>query len=404
MASNDLELVGKLLFEEEGPALDFKREQYRFAGATDRDKSELLKDILAFANAWRRSDAYILIGVEEVKGAKGIVVGIADDLDDAQLQQFVNSKTQRPVNFSHRALSFGGAKIGLLHVPVQQRPFYLKRDYGKLSKSVVYVRRGSSTAVADPDEIARMGQDHTANLQVLPKLDLSLGESEYEGAIGRAIQVAVKDLVVPSPEEIPDYRKKSSVVFGAFNPLERINPDYYRELAKYVRVAEARKGFYFIVRNEGDIVAHDVRVFCEIPRKEGLILHDCSNKPRRPQRKHEMFMVPVSHSETVEPWDLTVGSYGNNIRVEAEIGKIQPKATVRTIRKLYVGARSSGVYNVSALVYSDDLPQPAKFDLSFDVQVVQEEANIDRLEELNHERIISSDFYRKYKDSVSREE
>lgn len=62
-------LFEELLHEEEGPSLDFKREQYRFNSCDDEARSELLKDILAFANAWRRSDAYILIGVEEVKEA-----------------------------------------------------------------------------------------------------------------------------------------------------------------------------------------------------------------------------------------------------------------------------------------------------------------------------------------------
>lgn len=89
-------LIDQLLFGEEGNTLDFKSEQYRFSGATDDEKSELLKDILAFANAWRRADAYILIGVKEVKGGRSEVVGIADHLDDAHIQQFVNSKTQRP--------------------------------------------------------------------------------------------------------------------------------------------------------------------------------------------------------------------------------------------------------------------------------------------------------------------
>jgi len=59
-----------LLNEEEGTTLDFKSKQYLFAGATDEEKSELLKDILAFANAWRRSDAYILLGVEEVRNCQ----------------------------------------------------------------------------------------------------------------------------------------------------------------------------------------------------------------------------------------------------------------------------------------------------------------------------------------------
>ncbi|MGH7393589.1 MAG: AlbA family DNA-binding domain-containing protein [Candidatus Rokuibacteriota bacterium] len=98
------ELFERLLYEEEGPTLDFKREQYRFASASDEEKAELLKDILGFANAWRRSEAYILIGVGEVRGGRSMALGIsaADHLDDHSLQQFVNSKTNRPVLLAMR--------------------------------------------------------------------------------------------------------------------------------------------------------------------------------------------------------------------------------------------------------------------------------------------------------------
>ena len=47
----------RLLYEEESPTLDFKRDQYRLAKASGEDKSELLKDILGMANASRRSEA-----------------------------------------------------------------------------------------------------------------------------------------------------------------------------------------------------------------------------------------------------------------------------------------------------------------------------------------------------------
>ena len=80
----DDEFLAGLLYEEEGATLDFKKEQYRFATATKEDKSELLKDILGFANAWRRADAYVLIGVEEVRGGKSIVHGVESQLDDHQ--------------------------------------------------------------------------------------------------------------------------------------------------------------------------------------------------------------------------------------------------------------------------------------------------------------------------------
>jgi predicted HTH transcriptional regulator len=92
----DSNLLTILLNENESTSLDFKRDQYPFVGATDDEKSELLKDILAFTNAWRHADAYILIGVDEKQDNS--VVGVSAHFDDASLQQFVNSKTQRKTN------------------------------------------------------------------------------------------------------------------------------------------------------------------------------------------------------------------------------------------------------------------------------------------------------------------
>ena len=156
------DLFERLLYEEESTTLDFKKEQYRFAKASDEDKSELLKDILGFANAWRRSEAYILIGVEDVRGGRGNVVGIpaTDHLDDHSLQQFVNNLTNRPVRFHYEAFGFEGKQVGVVCIEERQaRPLYLKSNYGKLRKTDVYVRRGSSTdptKPAGPDEIALM--------------------------------------------------------------------------------------------------------------------------------------------------------------------------------------------------------------------------------------------------------
>ena len=63
----DSHLIEQLLHEEESSTLDFKNRQYKFLKADDVTKSELLKDILAFTNSWRRTTAYILTGVKEVK-------------------------------------------------------------------------------------------------------------------------------------------------------------------------------------------------------------------------------------------------------------------------------------------------------------------------------------------------
>ena len=46
-----MSMLEELLYEEESSTLDFKGKQYNFIGGDEPQKSELLKDILAFANA-----------------------------------------------------------------------------------------------------------------------------------------------------------------------------------------------------------------------------------------------------------------------------------------------------------------------------------------------------------------
>ncbi|NJN37299.1 MAG: ATP-binding protein, partial [Nitrospiraceae bacterium] len=60
------------------------------------------------------------------------------------------------MTFSYRAYPFEGKQIGVLTVPQQDRPIYLMKNYGKLQKQVVYYRQGTTTAIATPDDIARM--------------------------------------------------------------------------------------------------------------------------------------------------------------------------------------------------------------------------------------------------------
>ena len=152
----DQNLLETLLNEDESSSLDFKRDQYPFDGASDDEKSELLKDVLAFANAWRRNDAYILIGVEEVRGSRSQPVGVGVHLDDAKLQQFVSSKTQKPLQLAYEVQRVDDVEIGVIRIPVQDRPFFPRKDFGRLRKYTVYLRHGSSTNIADPDEITRM--------------------------------------------------------------------------------------------------------------------------------------------------------------------------------------------------------------------------------------------------------
>ena len=159
------EMLEALLSMDEGPTLDFKREQYPIEKSeTDEIKSELLKDILAMVNADRYRTAYILVGVEEVKGGRSNVVGVDRHWEDASLHQFVNYKTNRPAEFSYTPFQVDDKEIGVFRIPIQTRPVYASKKYGKVGANTVYVRDGSSTAVATPDHIAAMGRAQTPKL------------------------------------------------------------------------------------------------------------------------------------------------------------------------------------------------------------------------------------------------
>jgi len=184
----DQSSIENLINEEESSSLDFKGEQYPFEKATDADKGELIKDILAFTNAWRRSDAYILIGVNEVHGGRSIPVGVQMHLDDAKLQQFVNSKTNRPVDFSYEVATVDQLEIGIINIPLQERPIYLVKDFGGFLKNTVYIRRGSSTAIATPDEVSKMrlpleGTSRKPILSLVGRVCSATGRLQVEVAI-----------------------------------------------------------------------------------------------------------------------------------------------------------------------------------------------------------------------------
>ena len=79
-------------------------------------------------------------------------------LDDANLHQFVTSKTNKAAMFSYFSFATEGKEIGVLWIPTQPKPIYIKNDYGRLKAATVYLRDGSSTRIASPDEIAAMGR------------------------------------------------------------------------------------------------------------------------------------------------------------------------------------------------------------------------------------------------------
>jgi hypothetical protein len=395
----DPALIDILLYGEEGVDLDFKRDQYKFTKASDEEKGELLKDILAFANSWRRSDAFILIGVKEVKGGKSEVIGTTEKLDDAQIQQFVNSKVQKPITFSYRNLDFKKMHIGVIHIPIQNRPFYLKKDFGNLKKETVYIKRGSSTDVAKLDEISKMGAATFLSEDRYPVLEIYFADKKNREILPNTLSTFSLVLKTARQKDIPDYKgNQRRPAWGYSFDLEHTNSEYYRELTKFTTLHRLISPVNFAIKNSGATVANDVRVEIKIQDPKNIMKAlDEYDMPKVPKPSYSPLHdinyrvqgIGTSH-------DLTVKRVSNYWLIETGVEKVQPQSTAWIESCLYIGALETVEFCIETSIYSDNLPEPTTKKLLIKIESEVKDAPLDVIKELESERFRKSDEYKKF--------
>ncbi len=348
-------LLEQLLYEEEGHTLDFKRAQYPFEGADSNTKSELLKDILAFANAWRQATAYVLIGVDEAKGGRSQIVGVETHLDDAKLHQFVNSKTQRPVDFSYYPVRTEDVEIGVIEIPLQTRPIYLVKPFGKLNPNIVYKRDGSSTAIALPDEVARMGAVQVS--VEIPGLILEWANIERRVILPSPCDLYSLILEPLLPDDTFEKQKRRSPYSFSLNDYGW-NENYFREMILYTFEMNFLKPLSLRLCNRSGIVARRVRFVGSITKESTVFVTD--NPPARPYRNHmdgiNESIVPLASQLKSNP-DPCVRELDERWEITIDFGDVRPREEIWTTSPLFIGSRG-GIIKLEGKLLGDNIPKP----------------------------------------------
>lgn len=364
-------LLESLLHQEEGPALDFKQAQYPLGkGSTPEKKAilkgELIKDILAMANASREVPAFILIGVEEIKGGRSRIIGVQGHLDDANLHQLINSKTQRPVEFSYYPYSYKGSEIGVIEIPVQNRFLYLTQDYGKLHENVVYIRDGSSTRTANPDEVIEM------SIPRPPMLDLDWADFANEGVVHSPYTVHSlilepfldDDTFQPAP---PPSQTSYGIDLSALS-TSRPNPEYSKDLILYTLCKAFFSPLGLWVHNKSGVTGKRIRFEGSIAMRDGLAVAD--DQPGFPEKHLDNFPTPnlISLANSNEPtMESSVDRDGWKIHVE--FGDIRPDERILTCDTLWFGSRKPKEVRLEGRLLGDNLPEPIKCELELRFEI-----------------------------------
>ena len=237
-------LITVLLEQGEGATIDYKEEPYVInrevpgGGGKKLDpayfeekKSELLKDILAMANAFREQDSYILIGARELTGQPAEVVGVEREAihNEADIQQFISTHVEKPINFEYKPVQYRGHTLVVLRIPLEQlatRPFLSRNDYGVVNKGVTYLRRGSHTDVAGAETLRAMfSSENRAATFVPPRvslLDQNRNRTQH-------LLIPIRRTRVQDPQSLPDFADQRGWFMKKFG--SQVNPHYWRELA-----------------------------------------------------------------------------------------------------------------------------------------------------------------------------
>ena len=355
----------QLLLRPEGETLDFKRDQYKLTN--NDEKSELVKDILAFANTPREDEAFILIGVNDGKGSRAVLRGIppADQLDDANVQGLINGKTNRRVEFVYEPFVYAGLTFGVLCIQPQDGFRYLEQDFGKLKRNHLYVRRGSSTCLLTPDEIYEMGAASRA--QESPALALQIVGWPNGENFNDAVEVT-RTLLAP-PDNIPVLRKacRGTRVTLAGQTLEipdlsysrfDQNDDFFNDVVKYRTFKNFYVPFTFAIANVGRVAGTGVS-FCLEATHPGFRAREEDDTPPLPAISRIASLCPIRRSPLVKAqFEMKSDPSTGRVILRSHPVDIPPGKTHEFRDAIYFGCDKTGDVVLKGKLYANNVPRP----------------------------------------------
>lgn len=322
-----LDQIRTLCMQGESNRLDFKRDQYLFDNAADGHKAELLKDILSFANSFRNDPAYILIGVEELESKLGKIVGIekTEVIDDSKIQQFVNEKTNRAIPFETYVIECGKDRVvQILEIApcLKNRPFYLKqKNFAQLKQNDVWMRVGSSSHVALPEEIMEMGlqeAEHENSPTLAVKFDI---DNQVQDGL---LSVVLRSDISDPPQ--PSWAKSLSALNGGSDY------DHYLCLQDIV----SRLHFRLMLENVSHLQADNLSIQFDVECGDGCV--ERCDAPR-----------------------FGSGSCFDLERIKArKDGILRPGEHDWDAEDLYLKVMKDGAFKLTTTIYGKNLPVPLR--------------------------------------------
>ena len=299
-------------YEDESIRLDFKGAPY-----PKERHADLLKDIIAFANADYEGDRFIIIGVIKNEKSEKVFRGInkEDIVDSAIYQQLVRENAEPDINLEYFHYSYQGKNFAIFRIfGCSDKPYLMKKDYGNLKQGEGWIRKGTHQPRLIRRDFDSMGEKKQAvqgfsgevkcyfsdsgsdEIELTPFEEIKFPSDLAAEKIRKIIEEKRNPVEKVSPSEgnskntIAELMREFTSPYGKYltksieeleNDLENVKKEYADD-DKYVLFERYGNFVNISIQNLGDRYIEDASIRVIFPKNEGLDIADkICNPPNR---------------------------------------------------------------------------------------------------------------------------
>ena len=181
-----------IIAQGENESVDLKRELHL---ENSNEKAEFIKDLISLANS-ATDIGYLIIGVDN----NGDLYG-TEALSEERLQQIAHTYIYPNIVLGYSNLVLDSKLIGIIEIQGIEKPHRVIKSIDRLLMNDVFVRHGSTTAKASPDEMFRMREKDTEIQREIESLTRGAEKHLKLGNIDQAIAAYSKAIeLMPTSE------------------------------------------------------------------------------------------------------------------------------------------------------------------------------------------------------------
>lgn len=385
-----IDLEELIRFENECSYLDFKAQQYR-----PEKHADLLKDVMALANARTDGDRYIVIGVDAPPNAERRFLGVplAELIDAAIWQQLVAENIEPHLDIEYSPFTISDKVLGVIRIPnPSDPPYMMKKDFSVLRRGDAFVRKGSFQARmtrADLDRI-HSSKQRAVRRVVEPRLGfdaesysdrlvITTAPADYETPYERAkreIDAAIATKESAEARGIPSYGRPQ---FFEWVPYAERSLQDLRKARATVEKTYAKSSLYDIFEKHGYLLnawllnpgteyLEDVSISLELPFIEGRRLFVADQIHAKP--RHDPFGIST-YPEPLQIGYPDVEQLDDRWKITAHIGNLRHQVPVRVFQepvRIFVGQECAGkTVQIAVTIFGKQVEKPITRQLILDL-------------------------------------